>query len=240
MNQEQLKTTWKQRIIFGVIAFLLLFSTVAVYALIVLSGEKKEMTDKEISAELTKIDEEISVKSNELDEEAKKMSDKYYNTFKGYRSKVRSYNAQSVYNAGLKTIDLKKGNGAEITVESIYYAYYIGWCADESVFDSSFDDWSKPTQLNAPIGYEAGKTSFIAGWEEGVLGMKVGGVREIDIPGELAYGSSREICGGYDSPLKFIIMVVEPTEAYKTKMEEYNNLVAQYNTLYYKLHPEEL
>ena len=84
-----------------------------------------------------------------------------------------------------------------------------------------------------PIGYVAGQSSFVAGWEEGVIGMKVGGVREISIPGALAYGESREICGGKNSPLKFVIMVVDPGEDYKKKIEEYNKLNEQYQILYY-------
>ena len=43
--------------------------------------------------------------------------------------------------------------------------------------------------------------------------MKIGGVREITIPGSLAYGDSTEICGGTNSPLKFIVMAIEKSQA---------------------------
>ena len=53
---------------------------------------------------------------------------------------------------------------------------------------------------------------MIEGWNAGVVGMKIDGIREVTIPGELAYGDSMEICGGTDKPLKFLIMAKEKTE----------------------------
>ena len=233
MDQKQLKTAWQTRIVIGIIAFLLLFSTVAVYALIVLSNEKSKKSNDEVSKELAAVESELSEKRKVVEDLSDKMSKDYYSTLSKYRSSVRSYNASSVDNGGLKTKDLKTGSGAEIKEDSSYYAYYIGWCADESVFDSSFDDWSNPTSLVAPLGYTSGESSYIAGWEEGVIGMKTGGVREVDIPGQLAYGDTREICGGTNSPLKYIIYIIDPSEEYKKAISEYNKLVEQYYVLYY-------
>jgi len=233
MDQKQLKTSWQQRIIIGIIAFLLLFSTVAVYALIVLSNEKSKSKNEQVSKELTKVEEELTAKRNELETMVKGFSDTYYGKFSNYRSRVRSYNATSVNNSGLTTEDLEIGSGAEITSETSYYSYYIGWCADESVFDSSFDNWENSTSLIDPISYIAGESEFVQGWEDGVIGMKIGGVREIAIPGELAYGETKELCGGTNSPLKFIIMAVDPGEEYTKKVDEYNELMNQYYVLYY-------
>ena len=233
MDQSQLKTSWKTRIVIGVIAFLMLFSTVAVYALIVLSGENKKKTDINTSEELKAVEADLKTKRNEVETLAVNLSNEHYDTLASYRSNVKSYNAASVDNAGLKSNDLKVGEGAEIADGTSYYAYYIGWCADESVFDSSFDSWDNPKELNAPIEYEAGSSSFVAGWEEGVIGMHVGGVRQIEIPGNLAYGESREICGGKNSPLKFIVYAVDPGTEYIEKLKEYNKLVEQYYILYY-------
>lgn len=233
MDQKQLKTTWQQRIIIGIIAFLLLFSTVAVYALIVLSNEKSKNTNEQVAKELSKVEEEIAAKRSELEEVIKSMSGKYYDKLVGYRSRVRSYNATSVNNAGLVKEDLEAGDGAEITEDTSYYSYYIGWCADETVFDSSFDSWDTPTSLIDPLSYTSGSSSFIQGWKDGVIGMKIGGVRELSIPGELAYGDSKELCGGTYSPLKFIIVAVDPGENYSKLVDEYNELINQYYVLYY-------
>lgn len=240
MNEKELRTSWKTRIAIGVIAFLMLFSTVAVYALIVLSNENGKKSSTVASQELQEVEKDLEAKRKELETLTDELSKKHYDTLSSYRSNVRSYNAKSVDNAGLKTTDLKTGDGEEIKEDSSYYSYYIGWCSDESVFDSSFDDYSKPTSLVAPIDYTAGESSFVAGWEEGVIGMKTGGIRQIDIPGELAYKDKQEICGGYNTPLKFIVYVVDPGSEYKKKIEEYNTLFQQYYVLYYSEHQDEL
>ncbi|MBR1875121.1 FKBP-type peptidyl-prolyl cis-trans isomerase [Candidatus Saccharibacteria bacterium] len=233
MESKQLKTSWQQRIVIGIIAFLLLFSTVAVYALIVLSNQNSKKTNEQASKELAKVEEELTAKRSELEAIVTELSGQYYEKMSNYRSKVRSYNAATVNNAGLTTSDLETGSGEEITAESSYYSYYIGWCADESVFDSSFDSWENPTTLIDPIAYTNGESQFVQGWEDGVVGMKIGGVREISIPGELAYGETKEICGGTNSPLKFIIMAVDPGDNYTKKLAEYNELMNQYYVLYY-------
>ena len=61
---------------------------------------------------------------------------------------------------------------------------------------------------------------MIEGWNKGVEGMKVGGIRRITVPGELAYGDSMEICGGYNKPLRFIVMAVEKKDPLKTMAKE--------------------
>jgi FKBP-type peptidyl-prolyl cis-trans isomerase len=233
MDQKQLKTSWQTRVLIGIIAFLMLFSTVSVYALIVLSNKNATSAEEVSSKEDQEFQEKLSAKQSELDNIANELSGKHYDVLNGYRSKVKSYNAKSVDNAGLQHFDLKEGDGAEIKEDSSYYSYYIGWCADESIFDSSYDNSASPSKLKAPIAYVHGETSFVAGWESGVVGMKTGGVREIDIPGALAYGDKQKICGGTNSPLKFIVYVVDPGEEYKKVLNEYNDLLQQYYMSYY-------
>ena len=231
MQEKELKTSLSQRIIIGIIAVLLLASTIAIYALIVLNGEKNKATSSVKKEELTAVTKELTAKQDELKAVSDKMSKQYFGTLNSFRNKVKAYNAETVQNAGLKPTDLKIGTGAEITNSTkSYYAYYIGWCPDESVFDSSFDDAKKPTSLKAPLAV-TNPASLIAGWSEGIKGMKIGGVREVDIPGALAYGNEREICGAKNSPLKFIILPVNVTEEYKTLNTEYNNLYRKYQKI---------
>ena len=233
MDQQQLKTSWQVRIVVGIIAFLMLFSTVAVYALIVLTKENDKKENTQVAEELAKVEEELTEKRKAVEELVSKLSDKYFDELKSYRSYVKSYNAQAVNNGSLKTKDLKVGKGKEITSDSSYYSYYIGWCSDETIFDSSFNDSDKPTALIDPISYTAGESNFIAGWEEGVLGMKVGGVRQLEIPSTLAYGDSQSVCNTANSPLKYIVMVVDPGEDYDAKLAAYNEVYQQYLVLYY-------
>ena len=231
MQEKELKTSLSQRIVIGIIAVLLLTSTIAIYALIVLNGEKNKAASSVKKEELAAVTKELTAKQDELKAVSDKMSKQYFGTLNSFRNKVKAYNAETVQNAGLKPTDLKIGTGAEITNSTkSYYAYYIGWCPDESVFDSSFDDAKKPTSLKAPLAV-TNPASLIAGWSEGIKGMKIGGVREVDIPGALAYGNEREICGAKNSPLKFIILPVNVTEEYKTLNNEYNNLYRKYQKI---------
>ena len=228
MQSSELKTSWKQRIFIGLIAIILLFSTIAVYALIVVNNEAKNGSSSSSDSELADIYQQLTEAQSELDEVAKPLSDKYLKTMKSYRSRVKAYNAEKVNSGGLKTTDIKKGDGKKLEAYSTeYMAYYIGWCADETVFDSSFDDFDDPAKLSAPlIG-----GSMIEGWEQGIAGMKIGGVRELTIPGELAYGETQEICGTTNSPLKFIVMTLKKDSKVDELYAEINNLQTQYYAL---------
>ncbi|MBQ3306522.1 FKBP-type peptidyl-prolyl cis-trans isomerase [Candidatus Saccharibacteria bacterium] len=152
------------------------------------------------------LQEEYSAKQTEVNNYAATLSSQYFNDLNSFRGRVKAYNATTANSDGLKTVDLKEGTGRELAEgDTDYFAYYIGWCADESIFDSSFNDKDNPTALGAPLSASMG---LIEGWNQGVIGMKIGGVREISIPTELAYGDTQEICGGTGSPLKFIVLPI--------------------------------
>jgi len=231
MPEKELKTSLKQRILIIVIAIFLLGSTIAAYvATVVIGNLQKTAGNKVDNEELTALEEEYSSKQSEINEYGNELSKKYFDTMKGYRSRVKAYNATSINNDGLQTKDLKEGNGRKLAEgDTDYFAYYIGWCADESVFDSSFDDEESPTVLNAPLSASVG---LIEGWNQGVVGMKIGGVREIAIPGELAYGETQEICGGTNSPLKFVVMAVDDEKLTKLN-DELTDIAAKINAIYY-------
>lgn len=229
MDQKSLKTSWRQRVVIIVIALLMIFSFVATYTAILLSNNKSSSSDSSDNTELTKIQEEYEKKSEEINTYAETLSDKYFETLKNYKSEVKAYNATTANTDGLKTKDLKVGDGRELKADDTnYLAYYIGWCADESVFDSSFNDSDNPTALKTPLAASAG---LIEGWNQGVIGMKLNGVREITIPGELAYGETQEICGGKNSPLKFVVLAFADEKMQKLAEESeeiLNRLYAAY------------
>ena len=87
-----------------------------------------------------------------------------------------------------------------------------------------------PTALESPIDPSIG---LIEGWNQGVVGMKLGGVRELTISGDLAYGDTQEICGGYGSPLKFIIMAIEKDETLAQLNSELDDIYLQLYYAYY-------
>ena len=84
--------------------------------------------------------------------------------------------------AELTIEDLKVGDGAEATTGSTVTVHYTGWLTDGKKFDSSLD-------RNQPFDFTIGAGEVIAGWEKGVVGMKVGGKRKLTIPSELGYGA---------------------------------------------------
>ena len=228
MEENMLKTSWKQRLIIAIVAAVLLGSSVAVYAMIVLNGGASSKS----STNLSKIEAEYTKKNEEYEARAAEVSKTYFDDFKSYKSNVKAYNAETVNSAGVTHTDLKEGSGEAITsTSSNYAAYYIGYCADESVFDSSFDSFENPTSLKAPLNVEP--EMLIEGWYLGVDGMKVGGVREVAISGSLAYGDDYEICGGYSSPLKFIIMAVEKDAELARLSSELEEIQNRYMEAYY-------
>src|SRR5271166_2118592 len=87
---------------------------------------------------------------------------------------------------GLKYTDNKVGDGATATAGNKVSVHYTGWLykdgAKGAKFDSSFD-------RGQPFDFTLGAQQVIAGWDEGVSGMKVGGERTLIIPPELGYGA---------------------------------------------------
>ncbi len=84
---------------------------------------------------------------------------------------------------GLKIVDIKVGSGAMAEYGSGVAVHYTGWLADGTKFDSSRD---RATPYQFKLG--AQPPMVIPGWEEGIKGMRVGGMRRLTIPPALAYG----------------------------------------------------
>ena len=91
--------------------------------------------------------------------------------------------AQDKKDAKLKIEDLKVGTGDEAKKGDTVDVHYTGWLTDGKKFDSSKD-------RDKPFTFTLGAGMVIKGWDEGVVGMKVGGKRKLTIPYELAYGEN--------------------------------------------------
>jgi FKBP-type peptidyl-prolyl cis-trans isomerase FkpA len=85
--------------------------------------------------------------------------------------------------SGLRYQDVARGQGAEAKAGQTVSVHYTGWLPNGEKFDSSRD-------RNQPFGFRLGAGEVIAGWDEGVAGMKVGGRRKLVIPPDLAYGTA--------------------------------------------------
>ena len=83
---------------------------------------------------------------------------------------------------GLKSQDLKVGNGTEAVSGKTVSVHYTGWLTDGKKFDSSVD-------RGQPFKFRLGAGQVIRGWDQGVAGMKVGGKRKLTIPPNLGYGA---------------------------------------------------
>jgi len=79
--------------------------------------------------------------------------------------------------------DLVVGTGATAAVGDTVTVNYVGTLTNGTKFDSSYD-------AGKPFSFRIGAGTVIAGWEQGVPGMKVGGKRRLTIPPSLAYGST--------------------------------------------------
>ena len=94
-----------------------------------------------------------------------------------------------------------RGDGAEAKAGDTVSTHYVGvaWSTGEE-FDAS---WGR----GAPLDFRVGVGQVIQGWDQGLLGMKVGGRRRLEIPSELAYGSRG--AGGAIGPNEALIFVVD-------------------------------
>ena len=83
--------------------------------------------------------------------------------------------------SGLKYLDVTVGDGQSLNKGDVVKVEYTGWVESSGKqFDSSVG--------RAPIAFAIGTGRVIPGWDEGVMGMKVGGQRKLSIPSKLGYG----------------------------------------------------
>ena|SRR3989344_2386959 len=101
---------------------------------------------------------------------------------------------------GIKKIE--EGTGAEAKVGSKVVVNYSGFLTNGTKFDSSFD-------RNQPFEFTLGERRVIEGWEQGVLGMKIGETRKLVIPSTLAYGENGVGPIPPNATLIFVVQLLE-------------------------------
>ena len=185
-------TSTAQRTGIWIIAIVLTVGTLAGFLGMILAPQNE-------TADTARLEKLYADYQAEVQRQSDELSKKYYPEFSQYASRPAAFDAASV--TELRTEDLKVGDGETITADTQYSAYYIGWNPSGKVFDQSIEGEA----LKAPI--EGG--NLIEGWNEGVIGMKIGGVRELTIPSAKAYGETGQ---GEDipanTPLKFIVFII--------------------------------
>ncbi len=102
---------------------------------------------------------------------------------------------------GLSYVDLKRGTGPAAKKGDTVSVHYVGTLTSGKKFDSSRD-------RNEPFGFPLGGGQVIPGWDEGVVGMRVGGVRRLIVPPQLGYGAAGA-GGGVIPPNATLIFEIE-------------------------------
>ena len=210
-------TTKGQRIGIWVIAGMMFLGTVGGFvAMMVAPGNeaKDQAALKKAQDEYTKATNE---RKKKVEAQANELSQKYYGKFSEFSSRVGAFEAGDVKE--LVKEDLVEGEGAEVKDDTKLAVYYIGWNAKGEIFDQSIADG----KLKAPLNMDGpANTAVIQGWKEGLIGMKIGGVRELTIPANKAYGDKSQ--GDKipaNSPLKFVVMAIEkPADIPEPEMPE--------------------
>ncbi|MDZ7655765.1 MAG: FKBP-type peptidyl-prolyl cis-trans isomerase [Sulfurimicrobium sp.] len=108
--------------------------------------------------------------------------------------------SETTTESGLIYEDITPGEGDEAVAGRMVSVHYTGWLTDGSKFDSSKD-------RNDPFAFPLGAGHVIKGWDEGVQGMKAGGVRKLTIPPQLGYGARG--AGGVIPPNATLVFEVE-------------------------------
>jgi FKBP-type peptidyl-prolyl cis-trans isomerase len=201
-------TPKSQRIGILVIAVVMIVGTLGSFLVLILDTQNQQSEDQELQAVYSQYQADSEAYQAKLDAQAQELSDEYYPIFKKFESRPGPYDIDSI--TELKTVDLTIGNGEKIDGDTPFAAYYIGWNPDGKVFDQSITI----DALGSPIPIDGlDQASLIEGWKTGLIGMNMGGVRELSIPSDLAYGETGQ--GDTippNTPLKFIVMAIPQPE----------------------------
>lgn len=111
----------------------------------------------------------------------------------------------------LKIIDRELGGGRLVESGRAALVHYTGWLYDEKAPDNKGKQFDTSANRGLPFGFIVGVGKVIKGWDQGVLGMKVGGKRTLIVPPQLGYGD-KDVGNGLipaNSTLLFDIELLE-------------------------------
>jgi peptidylprolyl isomerase len=122
--------------------------------------------------------------------------------------------------SGLQFMDDSLGTGREAKANDLVSIHFKGWMVPKDTASELFSDWSADQSKsmlslgdskmrNQPIKFILNSGSFIKGTDEGIVGMKVGGVRTMIIPSKLAYGEAGVGFIPPNTDLKVIVELLE-------------------------------
>ena len=109
--------------------------------------------------------------------------------------------------SGLQFRDIEVGSGEQVGTGRTAVVHYTGWLWEN---DAKGDKFDSSVDLGRPFSFPVGAGRVIAGWDEGVASMNVGGKRELIIPPDLGYGARG--AGGAIPPNATLLFEVEVLE----------------------------
>ena len=110
----------------------------------------------------------------------------------------------------LQKTDLSPGTGVEIKSGQSALVHYTGWLYDAAAPENKGQKFDSSVDRNEPFEFDVGAGHVIRGWDEGVVGMKVGGKRRLVIPPDMGYGARG--AGGVIPPGATLVFDVELVE----------------------------
>jgi FKBP-type peptidyl-prolyl cis-trans isomerase FkpA len=88
----------------------------------------------------------------------------------------------------MQSLEIKPGTGEAITAGKIAVVQYTGWLYEATAKDNKGKEFDSSRNSGRPFRFPVGTGQVIKGWDQGVVGMKVGESRRLIIPADLAYG----------------------------------------------------
>jgi FKBP-type peptidyl-prolyl cis-trans isomerase FkpA len=107
----------------------------------------------------------------------------------------------------LQITELRAGAGPAIKPGQTAVVHYTGWLFSESGTENKGGKFDSSRDRGQPFDFSLGRGEVIAGWDQGVTGMQVGGQRRLVIPPELGYGARG--AGGVIPPNATLVFDVE-------------------------------
>jgi FKBP-type peptidyl-prolyl cis-trans isomerase FkpA len=92
--------------------------------------------------------------------------------------------------SSMQSVELKAGTGEGVAAGKIAVVQYTGWLYEASATDNKGKQFDSSRAAGQPFRFPVGTGQVIKGWDQGVVGMKVGESRRLIIPADLAYGDS--------------------------------------------------
>lgn len=186
-----MSTPLSQRIGIWIIATVLTIGTLGSFLAMVLSVQNQSIDQAEQQKQYAA-----------MLEEQKKSAQKNADNSESFSSEYSAEEFKSEDVTKLAVEVLVQGDGDVIDKSDSINASYFGWSSNGKIFDSSK---KKDADSDQPVTFAL--DSVIAGWTEGLSGVKVGSTVKLTIPAEKAYGKNGSGIITADSPLQFIVKI---------------------------------